>query len=458
MGYGNFTAWFHGVKNFFKEFCDDQRPGVLWSQKGLCLLYNRSMNPPSSDAAAEPKPRSFTAGASEHVRAVQAALVDLLAGAGLAGARPTTVGRTLGLDKTLAWKIVRFMEDEDLAGAARHMPGSGGVEIVLKAARKRGATNDQIEAVREADRVLRAFVEQHAGDRRSFETMLASGGRDERIEAEERRAYYRAGSAVWGVRARVQFLMLALRPSEKTDGMLDAVQISGLIDFERLRPDVPWIIRRLRAASDTGKGLSFEREPLDPEGKTGPTVPLLPSYCSQPLPQLEQFTGSNGWVYDQIAPGPVGRRGALTCITGEIYRSALPYRRSEDNAEARYALTVRTPVEGVLFDLLLHRSLSHFQPKHTRVRGLLEDRPSTGASAADSGELTAPGRSQPLGSPPVLQTPRIPGYAQMIAEGLGLANWGSMEGFRAYRSEIAYPVAPCEIMKHFEIGETAGLD
>src|SRR5690606_4321322 len=129
---------------------------------------------------------------------------------------------------------------------------------------------------READRVLRAFVEQHAGDRRSFETMLASGGRDERIEAEERRAYYRAGSAVWGVRARVQFLMLALRPSEKTDGMLDAVQISGLIDFERLRPDVPWIIRRLRAASDTGKGLSFEREPLDPEGKTGPTVPLLP--------------------------------------------------------------------------------------------------------------------------------------------------------------------------------------
>ncbi|XOV76703.1 MAG: hypothetical protein ACFHWZ_07590 [Phycisphaerales bacterium] len=115
-------------------------------------------------------------------------------------ARPTKVGRELGLDKTLAWKVVRFMEDEDLAGAARHMPGSGGVEILLKAVRKRGIDAEQIDAVRQADRDLRSFMEQHAGDRRSFEAMLASGGRDERIESEERRAYYRAGSAIWGVR------------------------------------------------------------------------------------------------------------------------------------------------------------------------------------------------------------------------------------------------------------------
>lgn len=421
--------------------------------KGQIVLYNQPMQSSTPDVAAEPKPGSFTSGARQKLRDAQAALVDLFAGTGLAGARPTEVGRTLGLDKTLAWKIVRFMEGTDPAEAARHMPGSGGVEIVLKAARKQGATSEQIKAVREADRVLRAFVEQHAGDRRSFETMLASGGRDERIDSEERRAFYRAGSAIWGVRAKVQFLMLALRPSEDTDGMLDAVQISGLIDFERLRPDVPWIIRRLRAASDSGKGLSFKREPLDPAGKTGPTVPLLPEYCSSPLPELQQFTASSGWVYDQIAPGPVGRRGALTCITGEIYRAALPYRRSPDNTTARYALTVRTPVEGVLFDLLLHRDLDHFKGAETRVHGLLEDRPAASGSQSDSGSLAPPTRTASLGSPPVLQTPRIPGYAQMIMDGIERVGWGSAADFRGYRSEISYPVAPCEITKHFEIGD-----
>ena len=178
------------------------------------MLYNRPMTTTPPDSAAEPKQQPFATSAAEHVRAVQAALVDLLAGAGLAGARPTKVGRELGLDKTLAWKVVRFMEDEDLAGAARHMPGSGGVEIVLKAVRKKGVDLEQIEAVRRTDRDLRSFMEQHAGDRRSFEAMLASGGRDERIESEERRAFYRAGSAIWGVRARVQFLMPE-RPAQR---------------------------------------------------------------------------------------------------------------------------------------------------------------------------------------------------------------------------------------------------
>lgn len=420
------------------------------------MLYNRLMTDSPAQAAAEPKQRPFAASAAEHVRAMQAALMDLLAGVGLSGARPTTVGRELGLDKTLAWKVVRFMEDDDLAGAARHMPGSGGVEIFLNALRKRGAEAMHLDIARDADRQLRVFMEQHAGDRRSFETMLASGGRDERIETEERKAFYRAGSAIWGVRARVQFLTLALQPSAQVDGMLDAVQISGLIDFERLRPDIPWIIRRLRAASDTGKGLRFEREPLDPAGKVGPTVPLFPTYCSEPLPELQQFTGPNGWIYDQIAPGPVGRSGALTCVTGEIYRAALPFRRSEDNTSARYTLTVRTPVEGVHFDLLLHSDLDHFRPMGAMLHGLLEDRP-VGAAADGVGNNESPAPPMmpmgELGRPPHLQTTRIPFYARMISEALEKAGWTGIEEFRAFRTDLDFPAAPCEITMQFAIGD-----
>lgn len=389
----------------------------------------------------------FAAAATARLREAQAAMTDLLAGIGLGGVRPVEVSRQLGLDKTLAWKVSRFTVESDPVEAARHMPGAGGVEIVLRAADAAGVGPRRLDAVRKADRRLREFVDRHAGDRRSFEAMLAGVAPDERLILEERRALFRAGSAIWGVRARVQFLMLALRPSEVDDGMLDGVQLGGLVDFERLRPDVPWIVRRLRAwaTDDNRDPLRVRREPLDAAAGSA----LVPEYCSDPPPELRQFEGANGWVYDEIAPGPVGRRGTVTCVMGEVYRSALPFRYSPDNTVGRYTLTVRTPVECVLFDLLVHRSLGHFGPASASVVGLLEDRPrGAGAGAVLS---TAQG-AQRLGSPPVLQTPRLAEYPTMAGSVLDRAGWGPLEEFVGYRMMLEFPAAPCELAMTCPIG------
>jgi hypothetical protein len=391
----------------------------------------------------------FADAAAERLREAQGAMTDLLAEAGLGGARATEVGRRLGLDKTLAWKVARFAQESDPIEAARHMPGSGGVEIVLRAALAQGVASRQIEAVREADQRLREFVDRHAGDRRSFEAMLTGGAPDEKLVLEERRTHYRAGAAIWGVRARVQFLMLALRPSEQEEGMLDGVQLGGLVDFERLRPDVPWIFRRLRASAtdDARTTVRMRREPLDPAGAAGSA--LVTEYCSHPLPEVRQFEGTNGWVYHELAPGSVGRRGALTCVTGEIYRSAVPFLHSPENTSGRYTLIVRTPVEYVLFDLLLHRSLRHFGRASASVVGLLEDRPVGGGSAAS---LSEPKEAQRLGAPPVMQTSRLAMYPPMIAGAFARAGWGPIEEFVGYRMEVEYPAAPCELAMTCSIG------
>ncbi len=396
----------------------------------------------ADDSAGSP---GFGEAASACLRDAQAALTDLLDDIGLAGARPTEIGRALGVDKTLAWKISRFVEEPDAVGAARHMPGSAGVEIVLKAAADRGVADARVDAVRSADERLRAFVRRHAGDRRSFEAMLARGGRDDRIESEERRALYKSGSAVWGVRAKAQFLVLALRPSRHDPDAIDVIQLGGMAGFERLRADVPWIIRRLTNRTDTGaSSTGFAREPLDPEGVQpgGQGLPLIPRFCSRPLPEIRQFRADDGTVYDEIAPGPVGRHGAVSFVTGEIYRAAIPLRWSGDNREGRYTLAVRTPVEGVVFDLLLHRDLTHFGEPSTRVFGLLEDRPGVGVGGAPMYE---PEPAQRLGSPPVFQCPRLSGHAAMVAGALAMAGWDP-EAFRGYRSELDFPPAPCRVM------------
>jgi hypothetical protein len=394
----------------------------------------------------------FGDAAATRLRAAQAALMDVLALAGVGGARAADLGRQLGLDKTLAWRVARFVEESDPLRAAKHLPGGGGVEIVLRAAEGHGVGADRLAAMRVADRELRDFVRQHAGDRRSFEAMLLRGRRDPRVESDERRELFRAGSVIWGVRAHAQVLALVLRPSESVDGMLDVLQVGGLIGLERLRADLPWIVRRFRVSDDAEReGQSVRRTPLDPESVTAGGMPLIPRFCSRPLPELHRFAGTDGWHYDELVPGPVGREGLVTCVSGEHYEAAVPFRWSEQNTAARYRLIVRTPVQHVLFDLYLHESLTHWGDAMLRIDSLLEDRPRSEISDSAGGPLLAPTSAARLGTPPKVQSSRYNDHGDLIRWAIERAGWGSVDGFRGYRAELEYPPPPCEFELACEI-------
>ena len=391
---------------------------------------------------------SFAAAAVVRLREAQSAMTEMLDDAGLGGARPTAVGRTLGLDKTLAWKVARFIEDSDPVDAAKHIPGTGGVEIVLRAATDYGVASKHIEAVRAADRALREFVEQHAGDRRTFEAMRAGVARDERGDLEERKACFRAGAAIWGVRAKSQFLMLAFKPSEVDESAVDSMELSGYESFERLRKDVPWLVRRLHVSTANAADASeLERSALDSAGvgvRGG--LPLMTEFCSQPFVEIQQFVGPDGSVFDEIAPGQVGRDAATTCVMGEAHHAGLPRYYSEDNDFGRYVLGVRTPVEAVVFDVLMHESLTNFGPMESYVAAVVEGRPRPGPTQFEETRTLvqeiAPARE--LGSPAALRTTRVARYPEMVRRAFELRGW-SMDGFRGYRVEMAFPPAPCEL-------------
>ncbi len=380
------------------------------------------------------------------VRHAQAAFSDLLSGAGLGGARPTEIGRILGLDKTLAWKVSRFSDATDLLKAVKHIPGPSGVEIVLKAAQANGVTQDKINAVREANQAFRTFVRQNAGDRRSFEAMLAAGGQDSTIELEERRAFYRSGSAIWGIRAKVQFLTLILQPSKTDPDRIDVLQLSGFLGFERLRSDVPWIIRRLWTSDTAGtKDTEFNREALYPQSAGENALPMIPEFCSDRIPEIHEFTGPDGVLYDEIAPGPVGKHGALTCVSGELYRSALPMHWTPENTFGRYELMLRTPVESVVFDVYTHESLTQFGDFDRSVYGLLEDRPGVGRGKSHNAPMMAGEPAQRLGPPPsapITQCAKIRDYSKLIDSSLDRAGWDRISAFRGYRCELEYPATP----------------
>ncbi|GAB5496789.1 MAG: hypothetical protein Phyf2KO_18690 [Phycisphaerales bacterium] len=395
---------------------------------------------------------SFDRAAEAQIRAVQAAWLDLFASVDLSGARPTAISRGLEVDKTLAWKLSRFAGEQDAGKAFRHLPGDAGVEIMFQAVADHGGDRDQINAVRRAVADLRRFVKAHAGDRRTFEAMVHSNKAEGRSVLEDRRQLYRASSAIWGVRAVSQILTIILRPSEQEEGKLDVVQLGGLVELERLRPEVPWIVRRLRASNDDDSDhYRIRRQPLDDSLATEIPTPLLLPYCSKPAPRIRQFTDENGWVYDELEPGTVGRSGATTCVLGEKHLAVLPMHRSEENTAGRYSLTVRTPVQSAVFDLLLHKDLVHFSDAQMFTFGLLEGRPTAGGGTRHSLPLYDPEPARQLGSPALVQSARHGWYSSMVQDALGRAGWGTLASYRGYRMEVEYPAIPCDLTMVCEI-------
>lgn len=408
---------------------------------------------PRTTSSSKPQSVPFSVSAADVLHQLQSAMAELLFGAGLDGARSTDIGRILGLDKTLAWKVTRLVRESDPLAAARHLPGASGVRILLEAAASAGATAERIDAVRQADAEFRRFVEERAGDLRTFEAMLTGTRRDAKSEFEQRRTYYQSGAAIWGVRASAQFLMLALCPSHRQPGMLDVVQTGGFVRLERLKPNTPWIIRRLLTTTDdAGQHLSFERVPLDPAAVSAPAaLPLLREFCSDPPPQIRQFQGHDGFLYDEVLPGPLGPSGAVTVVTGEIYRAAVSAERSEENQYGRYKLSVRTPLEYVQFDVLVHRSLTNFEPMIVATQGLLEGRPSAGNAAEYAEQDASAAPAKRLGAPPVLKTTRIEAYDAIARRALELAGQ-SPDDFTGYRAAMDFPTAPSEMILSCTIG------
>jgi hypothetical protein len=88
--------------------------------------------------------------------------------------------------------------------------------------------------------------------------------------------------------------------------------------------------------------------------------------------------------------------------------------------------------------------LTHWGEATVRIDSLLEDRPRTEMSAGNGAPILAPAPGARLGTPPRMQSPRYPDYANLIRWAAERAGWGTLDEFRGYRGEFEYPPPPCE--------------
>jgi hypothetical protein len=369
-----------------------------------------------------------------------------------------SLDRALGIDRTLSWKIQKVAHSADLFVAAQHMPGSTAMEIFLKAAIQRDVPGDIVESAAHALADFEKLVELHAGDRASFEIMAA--GFTKRVRASASlahcRAAVRANAGIWGVHAAAQLRTDVIWPSSRS-GQVDIASLRGFVGFRRLRPDVPWVIARSRCSDNDGRVRRiFAPEPIDPAGHGEgelPPVPLLRDFCSRPLPEFRRVAWGDGYLDDELLAGPVGNRGAVTCIAGEVSRSVASYFRDGDNTFGEFIVTVRTPCDALVFDLLVHEDLFPDSSPEFAVYSELAGGAPFPAGNRTRQPLPIPASVDLIGrGPEAVHCAEVPRYAEMIRYALDKLAWNGSR-LRVYRVCLPFPPMPASVVMRYELPE-----
>jgi hypothetical protein len=387
------------------------------------------------------------------VRRTLAALVDAV---GANPQQPQEMSRRFGLDKTLTWKIARFICDDDMLAAAVHLPGKSSVKNLVEAMVRNGAPMDAGDPVLEAMERFEALVASHSGDRETFEVMLGSASNELAKKRGEtsRRQLYQGGGAVWGVQARVHVSLHFVAPCQTSPDRLDFGVVCGFVDFRRLRSDVSWSVARRSAFTQDGTHtVSPDLHPMD-ETLDRDAAPLIRRFCSNPVPELSPArTSTSNITRFEIPPGPIGHQAAATCILGWIARNEAAMYRTDGDTIGEHIVRLSTPAEILYHDLYVHRSLGFAMNPQPRLYSDLPGGPIYPFDGLNAGLLPVTEDVIDLGiAPTMAMTSDIPNYREMVGLAIERLGWKQSE-FHGFRLRLRYPPIPALALLRYDLPE-----
>jgi transposase len=395
--------------------------------------------------------RPFADDGKTAVHGLRRALAEVLADVGADADQPQEISRQFGLDKTLAWRISRVVREEDVWEAVQHIPRRPSIRIFVNAMTKHGATPERVETVWQALGEFERFVEVHSGDRETLEMMVSAAAKrsaGKRLE-NFRKSGFQANSAIWGVQARTQISAHLIAPSAISPDALSMSTVCGLTEFRRLRPDVPWAMATLQQW-DLGEVTGWRPiSPIAPSVAEGDPMPLMAEFCTTPLPEIRILKEREDLIRFMLAEGPVGNTAATTMVFGYNFPASASRYESYPGEYGEHGVILSTPVESVLHDLFVHRSLSFAFNPTAHVYSQLPNGPRYPHVGGNAGVLPVPDEVVDLGAgPPDTTTPEIPRYREMIEQAVRQMGH-ELNDFQGYRFRVRYPPIPTlAVLRH----------
>lgn len=387
------------------------------------------------------------------VRAAFARVVEALPGGRVA--RPVELSEALGLHRKLGWQIWKILDSAHPYEASQYLPGEAGVRSFLQAAQSRGVPARLVHDAEQAAARMATLVDVHAGDRASLDMMIGSltGAPSPQLEELRRRDAFRGNSFIWGIQARTRLFTSIVAPGR--GDTLDIAVLDGLVDLRRNRADAPCVISETWAHDAAPGSPPIRVEPLGSGRRADPVPTAIPGFCTVPMAQLRPVAVGDGHTRVELPPGPVGETGAVTCITGQVFRNVGCRVRRPEDPTSDFAARVDKPCEVLVHDLVVRADLFGPIEPAARVFSELSGPVTEQASLRHREQIPMTVAVKQLGrGPDAASTSDIPRYPELLRWALDRLGWDASR-FDLYRARMRYPVVPSSVVLTFDLPERA---
>jgi hypothetical protein len=366
--------------------------------------------------------------------------------------RASHLQHCLDLDAKLAWQFFKVAKATDPLEAVRHMPSVVAVRRIAKAAASKGVPADVIEAVSKAVTHFDEVGKRHADGRESFAAMVASirgENAAETLTMQARRAAFRANSQLWGAQVGVLFYQCFLR--RQASGELKATVVSGKFDYRKLRADaMPLMYGRSGAVpGPEGEIPACKDLPIDVDSFNRYGIPVLPEFCSKPVPRFSEPSIQNGWHLQTMLGDQLGKLGSIDLVTAAYKSHQLT--ELTDGRKVTFAwFASHVPMEIAVIELLTHRpSFGEVKPTFRVMPEFIQElEPEL---EREGSQLPCFEQVQHLGNfrtaPPASE---VRDYAKMGTRVLGHVKWAEEE-FDVHRVVVGYPMIHTIMGMGFEV-------
>ena len=361
--------------------------------------------------------------------------------------RPARLIRTIGLDKSLASRLVRSMRSESALEFMHLVPSPTGLRILAGSARglADAATLDELEAA--IDR-FQQLIDATPGGRDAIDSLVSESSPDVRGKREHiaKQATFKSMSFLLGHYCETLTTSLFLVPS-RNGRTVDAIEVHQRIGLRRLRPSTPLaLLSILTPPEDEPPDDSTWIETV--EGGLGAYAAqdfLLPEFSSEPLPELRVLV--NGPMTTFMLPGDPEVRMPTHLTSAFRIRNGWP-REPAGRLQAVRGYVLHLPCRTVVRDVFVADDV--FPGGTPRIVFRLPTPGGYQSAELDNDrrqpgtiDLAAPIEQLPSGAR-AFDVPGIPGTRGAIEESLRRAGHADTS-FRGWRCTIAYPVPLIEM-------------
>jgi hypothetical protein len=271
--------------------------------------------------------------------------------------RPAHLIARIGIDKTLAGRILQTVSASDPLMALSRSPSPGGLSIFLQAARDAGTRQDVVDKAASAVHLFETLLERFPPGRSGLDVAISGWTPATREQGERaaRQAAFKSMSYILGYQSEVTLVCSLLKPS--ADGnLVDVVYVGGQFGLRRLRAGEPLSVFGIRyypvgdSKQINQNATTLDGRPVDQNSC------LLSEFCDPHDARLEMVQTKDQRLFVLPVDEPVVNE-PVSIVIGHMTKGSWRRYASDDRREEWATSLTRCPTRVAISDVFIHEDV-----------------------------------------------------------------------------------------------------